>query len=208
MLCHVYVAAKAGWLGIILTQAGQVRCATLCLLAGGATQPRTGVNFLGGTQSKPSFRRYGAIASYGLPTFNEIPATGIFYLPALYRNAQAQREKHNWSRSLCPHAACIFIYHHYILWLRPTAPCSEVAPPVIDDGWGCLLRRPPEEDRGRCQARLGLSKVTWANIIATRYKTPLCATVVYPLSRLRQIPSALRDGSDRRLPCYGTPPVP
>jgi hypothetical protein len=74
----VYIAAKADWLGIIFTRTGQMRCATLCLPAGGATQARTGVNFLGGTQSKPSFRRHGAIASYSLPMSNKILATSIF----------------------------------------------------------------------------------------------------------------------------------
>ena len=53
---------------------------------------------------------------------------------------------------------------------RLTAPCGDVAPPVIDGVWGCLIRRPPEEDRGHRQARLGLSKATWGNIIATRYQ--------------------------------------
>src|ERR671917_2669575 len=53
----------------------------------------------------------------------------------------------------------------------PTAPCSDVAPPVIDSLWGCMIRRPPEKDRGHRQARLGLSKATWGNnIIATRYR--------------------------------------
>jgi hypothetical protein len=51
-----------------------------------------------------------------------------------------------------------------------TAPCSDVAPPVIDSVWGCLIRRPPEKDRGHRQAHLGLSKATWGNIIATRYQ--------------------------------------
>src|SRR5215212_980396 len=51
-----------------------------------------------------------------------------------------------------------------------TAPCGDVAPPVIDGTWGCLLRRPLEEDRGHRQARVRLSKAAWANIIATRYR--------------------------------------
>ena len=50
-----------------------------------------------------------------------------------------------------------------------TAPCGDVAPP-IDGTWGCSLRRPPKEDRGHPQAHVRLSKATWANIIATRYK--------------------------------------
>jgi glycine/D-amino acid oxidase-like deaminating enzyme len=52
----------------------------------------------------------------------------------------------------------------------PTAPCGDIAPPVIDETWGCLLRRPGEEDRGHRQARVRLSMATWGNIIATRYR--------------------------------------
>ena len=60
-----------------------------------------------------------------------------------------------------------------------TAPCGDVAPPVIDGVWGCLLRRPPEEDRGHRQARLGLSKATWGNVIATRYQNQCFTTCQY-----------------------------
>jgi hypothetical protein len=52
----------------------------------------------------------------------------------------------------------------------PAAPCGDVAPP-IDGTWGCLLRRPPKEDRGHPQAHVRLSKATWGNLIATRYKS-------------------------------------
>ena len=33
---------------------------------------------ISGTESKSSFRRHGAITSYGLPMSNEIPATSFF----------------------------------------------------------------------------------------------------------------------------------
>src|SRR3712207_4682609 len=51
-----------------------------------------------------------------------------------------------------------------------TAPCGDVAPPVIDNMWECLLRRPAKEDKGGCQARVRLSKVIWGKLIATRYR--------------------------------------
>src|SRR5918995_7286250 len=57
-----------------------------------------------------------------------------------------------------------------VLLPLPTAPCGDVASPVIDGTWGCLLRRSPVEDRGHRQACVRLSKATWGNIIATRYR--------------------------------------
>src|SRR5215208_2532344 len=53
-------------------------------------------------------------------------------------------------------------------FLRSTAPCGGVAPPVIDDTWGCFLRSPAKEDREHRQEHVWLSKATWGNIIATR----------------------------------------
>jgi hypothetical protein len=48
--------------------------------------------------------------------------------------------------------------------------------PASRGAWGCLLRRPPqEEDRGHTIKRVSterLSKATWANITASRCKKP------------------------------------
>src|SRR5215208_2019825 len=48
-----------------------------------------------------------------------------------------------------------------------TAPCGDVAPPVIDVTCGCLLRSPVKEDRDTVK-RVRRSKATWGNIIASR----------------------------------------
>jgi hypothetical protein len=66
---------------------------------------------------------------------------------------------------------------------RATAPCSDVAPPVIDGVWGCLIREPPEKDSEHRQACLGLSKATWSNIIATRYRERAASS--HELPRIR-----------------------
>src|SRR5215217_9264786 len=50
-----------------------------------------------------------------------------------------------------------------------TAPCGDVAPPVIDVTCGCLLRSPVKEDRDTVK-RVRRSKATWGNIIASRYR--------------------------------------
>ncbi len=54
--------------------------------------------------------------------------------------------------------------------VRSIAPCGNVALLVIDGVWRCLLTRPPEKDMGHCKERLGLSKATWGNLTATRYR--------------------------------------
>jgi hypothetical protein len=70
------------------------------------------------------------------------------------------------------------------LLIAHTEPCGNIAPPVIDGTLEGLLRRPPEEDRAHCQARVRLGKATWANI-ATRYglhfHTPLRSSGVMNL---------------------------
>src|SRR5919202_23876 len=50
----------------------------------------------------------------------------------------------------------------------PTAPCDDIAPAVIHEVWACLLRRPPEEDRGPRKA--GFDRTRLPNVTATRYK--------------------------------------
>src|SRR5215203_6780348 len=65
-------------------------------------------------------------------------------------------------------ARCVPPIAHDLALGASTAPCGNVAPPVTGGTLGCMLRRPPEEDWAHRQARVRLSKATWANI-ATRY---------------------------------------